>query len=349
MKYIQLLTLEIAHDYYADQRCNDFQIMPTPETQKLLKNCRCMLKSFQGGIQILMPIIEKGIPFIPLSADTIFAFYLRLQNPDFGLITDTTEIGKIASPLYTNTGVIPNLSLVSRQAKLTESLIVSQPAQKEQFILSGKPQTGLEPKDFVVQGLETVSNPDSYDPVAKTITLNSISASIGTQFTVTYPVAPQLNRSVFADVEINFKDAQMRKLDVMKNFKVIFTAKNARWKYYVVIDKVDNKQSIPTIEDKDKIVIFNIADRTDLTKVLDPSDDIAKKLAEQYPNRYYFRFVSNSFIPCRQTTRKAIQLQLDGEKVVDALPNPSFQNYTIDLRNSVKELSLYHIVQYFAR
>jgi hypothetical protein len=344
MKYLQLLSLEITHEYYADQRCTDFQIVPAAATQTLLRNSRCIVKSFPNAIRILIPVSDQGIPFISLSEQLILTFELRLENPDFALFTDLTEMSAVEFPAYTNSGVTPNLHLVSRPAKITESLVVSRPAEKEQFVLSSKPRPNLQPDGFDIQGLGAVSHPESFDPATKIITLNSKSAAPGSPFAVTYFSAPTLNRNVFAYVEISFADPLMRKLDTPKTFRVVFTAKHARWKYYVVLD---NNTLSPTIEDKDKVVTFN--ESTDLSKVSDPSDEIAKKLMEQYPNRRYFRFVSDSFIPCRQTTRKAVQLQLNGEKVVGTLPNPSFQNYTIDLRNSKKELSLYHIVQYFAR
>jgi hypothetical protein len=341
MKYVLLFSLEIVHDYYADQRCSDFLIIPTPDTQKLLKNVRCVLKSYSNRIEIWAPITDTGQPFVPLSADARFTFHLQLLNPDFALFTDTTEIGKMVSPLYTNTGADPKLSLVSRQAKSTENLVVSRPAAREQFILSGKPRPGLQSKDFVTEGLGAVSKPDAYDPDAKTITLNSTSGSMGTQFTVTYPVTPHLHRNVFADVEIDFQDTQMQNLDSEKNFKIIFNSKQVWWKYYLITDsKPFTPAIIEDIKDRDNLVKFRINnDEDDITKQL--ADQFPK---EQFPNMRYFQFISDARIPCRQTIRKIIQLQMDKDKVV--LPNPSYQNYT-HKSNSETEQAVYHIVKYF--
>jgi hypothetical protein len=264
MKYIQLLSLEIVHDYYADRRCDDFHIIPTTETQKLLKNFRFVLKPYPGRMEIWAPVTAEDRLFIPLSTDTIFTFHLELQNPDFVLFTD----------------------------------------------------------------------------------LNNISASRGTQFTLTYPAAPPQKRNYFAEIEINFKYDNMAKLVGGKEFQVTFQPKQVRWKYYVI---TDNNLPAPTLEDRDKAVIFNIKDRIDLTKTPDLSDTIAQMLAEKHPDKKYYRFVSDSLLPCQQITSKVIQLQMGKGKVVDALPNPSIQKYTIDLRGSIKELTLYHIVKYFIR
>ena len=81
----------------------------------------------------------------------------------------------------------------------------------------------------------------------------------------------------------------------------------------------------------------------------DPSDAIATGLAEKYPDMQYFRFISNALIPCQQVPRKNIQLQINGEKVINAIPNPPVQNYGLDVKMSNKEYSLYQIVKYFTQ
>jgi len=340
MTYHQLLSLELVHDYYEDLKCPDFQITPTPTTQKLLKNYRGTLKTFPGGIRILISISSNDIPFIPLSDDLNFTFYLQLQNPDFILFTDFTEISSLESPLYTNNNVQAELSLVDRQESMTEKLVVIQPDKNEPFILSRKPRLNLSRMDFQVTGLQAVSIPESFEPEKNMITINSQAAAIGTQFNVTYPVKPKRERNVFAEIEIGFNSQQMRDLTVEKKFQIKFTAKKTRWKYYVVTDK---NNATPTIEDGENAITFNSEDP------FNPMDKIAIMLKDKYPNKGYYQFISSSLIPCRQSARKAIQLHLDGEKVVTTLPNPSYQNFTIDIRDSLEETGLYHIVKYLAR
>jgi hypothetical protein len=347
MKYIPLFHLEILHEYYADQRCSDFSVEPTPETQKILHNFRGQLKSLSNGIRVLVPITDDGLHFIPIVVDSVLVFQLRLQNRDFPLFTDLTQMDHVTSPLFTNTKVEPQLKLISRPMLFTEKIAVRQPLKQERFILSGTPQSGLQPQDFLLDGLAAVSKPTTYEEAAKIITVDSESASIGTPFRVTYPMTPPLVRDTFAKVEIKCDKDLIDNVSGNIKFRILFQAKQARWKYYLVLNKVDNNPLLPTIEDKESAIVFKEADRTDLVKTPDPGDGIAMRLAQQYPNLQYFRFVSNSLVPCRETARRTIQLQLDGDKVVDTLPNPLIQNCVLDVRNANKEHALYHVFNYF--
>jgi hypothetical protein len=282
MKYHQFLSLELTHNYYTNQKSPDFQIIPTPTTEKLLKNHRSILKTYTGGIKILLSIMDDGTLFIPLSEDLKLSFHLQLQNPDFALFTDTTEFSSVTPLLYTNDGTQAELKLFDRRETFTEELTVSQPVK---------------------------------------------------------PVQSHRKKDVFAEIEFNFSTPQMRALNVEKNFQIKFMAKNLRWKYYLVTDKSD---LTPTIKDGEKIITFTLENPTS-------SDEIVTMLNEKYPGKGCYQLVSSALIPCQQSARKAIQLYLDGEKVVNALPNPPYQNFTIENRDSQEEAGLYQIVRYFAR
>lgn len=344
MKYLQLFSLELMHDYYTDRRCSDFEIEPTPETQKLLGNCRCVLKPLPNGIRVLILGDSLQTPFIPLPADATFGFHLRLQNPNFILFTDFSEIGLAAAPLYTNKPSKSELTLVSRETSAIESFVVRKPAKKDAFVLGGRPLDGTALTAFRVDGLGAASNPVGYDETSKVMIVNSTAAKADAAFTVTYPTAPQLKRGVFADVEIKYNQTIAGGAN---KFQVVFKAKKVRWKYYFVTNKIENKPNIPAIEDKDKGVVFDTTGQTDLTQSPDLADKIASELSTQYPNMQTFRFVSDALVPCQEKARKSIQFQLNGDKILDALPNPSLQNYVIDTRDSKKEDSLYHIIKYF--
>ncbi|HET7713658.1 MAG TPA: hypothetical protein VFK94_05110, partial [Patescibacteria group bacterium] len=305
MKYLPLFSLEILHDFFANERCTDLSLESAPGTQKLLGKYRCTLKFLPNGLQVLAPITEEGLPLIPISQGTVFGFYLRLENQDFPLFTDMTEINQMISPSYTNVKSDPVLHLVSDSPKATESFIVRQPAKAEQFTLGGKPRPALQPKEFVIEGLDRVSAPNSYDEAGKVITVNSKSVAEGTPFTVSYPSIPLLERGVFAQVQIKYSDRMLQNLERGNLFQLRFKSKDTRWKYYLVLDKVDTNPLVPVIEDKEKGILFKVEDRTDLVETPDVSDPIAVQLAKQHPDRQYYRFVSSSLVPCRETTRKA--------------------------------------------
>lgn len=350
MKYLTLFRLEILHAYYPDQRCPDLQIEPTPWTQKLLDDCRCILKPLPNGVQALVMVNEKDRPFIPLPSDPVFVFGLRLQNPDFGLFTDLTAYSQAAAPLYTQASPATSgeLTLTSREAWFTEHFAVREPSTKEAFSLSGRPLANLKTAGaFTVKGLAAKTGRKVYDEKARVLVVNSAAVHSGTPFTVTYPTLPRLERGVFAEAEIKYDAKPASLAGDVHSFQIGFKPKEARWKYYVLTDKADNISVPPAIEDKDKAIFFNAEDRTDLTQTPDASDLVAARLAEQHPDKQLYRFLSSALVPCRAAARKNIQFQFNGQKVIDALPNPSLQNYSMDLRNATQEYTLHHIVKYF--
>ena len=99
MKYLSLFSLELLHEYYSNRRCSDFEIEATPETQKLLKNYRCNLKPLPNGVRVLTMGNGTNSPFIPLPEKVTFGFQLRLQDPNFILFTDFSELDLAAAPL----------------------------------------------------------------------------------------------------------------------------------------------------------------------------------------------------------------------------------------------------------
>src|SRR5215510_14155895 len=54
MKFFAVFSLQLLHAYYRDGRCLDFAIEPTLETQRLLTNHRCVLKTTPNGVQVLI-------------------------------------------------------------------------------------------------------------------------------------------------------------------------------------------------------------------------------------------------------------------------------------------------------
>ena len=351
MKYLPLLNVYLTHTYHADGRCPDFRIEPTSETQRLLDNYRCVLKPLPDGIRVLTAVDDHGDPFIGMRKGTTLAFRLRLQNPDFALFTDLTEFAKAAAPVYTNdqvsAGAPVRLKLASHQAWSTEHMVVRQPSTEDSFTLSGRPLVGLQAADFKVVRSGQANNPAHYDPTTKVITIDSSAASAGDTFEITYPTAPRRANGVFADIEIHYGDSVPTVAPGPAIFQVDFAAKPARWKYYIVADSAN---ATFRIEDKDKQAPLVFSAGTNLNQP-DPSDAVATALAQQYPEMQRLRFISETLVACRQTARKSIQLLVDGNLAVSALPNPALRNYTIDVKpgDLAGEHALFHVVTFLTQ
>jgi hypothetical protein len=361
MKFLPIFVLRVTHAYYTDNRCPDFLIEPNPETERLLSNHRCVLKPLPDGIRVLTAVDEGGKAFIALPPEATFTFHLRLHNPDFVLFTDLSDIDNLAAPLYTNAGLKSGdsrksikLGLLSRTARFTESFSVVQPASKDHFTLRGRPLEKLALSDFKVEDSSKVIL-KKYNPTGKVITVKSQSAPKGEKFTVTYPVEPRLERGVFADAEIHWNNSLSSTSDIPVEFLIAFTAKQNLWTYYFVTD-LDRSKGSFQIDVKDQShldsasVMFSEKNRRDLNQDPDPFDDMAKALAEQYPEMQRLRFVSDDLIPCRQAARKYLELYLDGNLVCRALPNPSFRNYAkIEVKVGAhlhRQDALFQVVKY---
>ncbi len=351
MKFLPLLNLAITHNYYNDSRCPDFYIEATADTTQRLKNYRCVLKALPNGLRILTAVTDNDKQFIPLQSGLKFTFQLRLQNPDFALFTDLTAIKQQLAPLYTNLNLSlaepVQLTLTSRQASSTESFAILNPATENSFTLSGRPLAGLQSTDFRLEGL-AASNPLAYDARAKMITINSQTKSEADLFKATYPIRPQLANGVLADVEIHCNDSLPQVTYGPAEFEITFQSKKARWKYYLIADKSEAQFYI---EDKDSSPLtFSADNQTNLNEHPDSSDHVAQLLAEQYPDKQRLRFVSDNLVSCQQAARKSLQLYLNGNQVMEALPNPSLRNYSsmniISNREWQKEDALFQIVKY---
>lgn len=351
MRYLTLFTLEILHGYYADGRCPDFLIEPAPDTRRLLKGHRCVQKPFRNGLRVLTPIEPGSGAFIPFRESTVFAFRLRLLNPDFELFTDMTDTDLTRIPLYANNapGASGDLVPVSRERVSAEKFIVQTPSAQETFRLHGRPSpnSGVAGSP-IVEGLGKKAERCGYDPDTNTIVVDSSKVKPGSSFTVRYSLSlAEPERGVFAEAELRFSPGAPKLEENAESFRITFGAKKARWIYYVLTDGTNLQSVLPTLEDKERIISFGEAELLDFSKGAVPDDGIARGLAERYPGGRCFRFVSSGLVPCSQRPRKSIQLRLNGNGVMGPLPNPPLPNYRIDLRDSEREHTLYQVIRNF--
>jgi len=129
MKYLPLFKLWVRHSYYSDQRCPDFEIEASVETERLLKNHRCVQKMQEDGFTILMAVDEQNRPFIPLASEAVFSFDLRLQNQAFAYFTDLSDFSGNTAPLFSNINLSVGESILPLSAGLaaaTEAFLAAQ-------------------------------------------------------------------------------------------------------------------------------------------------------------------------------------------------------------------------------
>lgn len=88
MSHARLLGIALRHAYYKDGLCGDLSLAPTGDTQRLLKNHRCVFKPKANGADLYVETGGDGKPKIPFAQGISLSFDLRLKNPEFPLFTD---------------------------------------------------------------------------------------------------------------------------------------------------------------------------------------------------------------------------------------------------------------------
>jgi hypothetical protein len=152
-----------------------------------------------------------------------------------------------------------------------------------------------------------------------------------------------------AEVEINYNDTWVDVAAGPQTFEIAFKTKRARWAFYVISDRPEAEFRVE--DNSASPLLFSEANRIDLSKQPDPADEVARTLAAQYPTMQRWRFLSDEPVPCRQAARKTIRLRLNGQTVLETLPNPSLRNYsTIQISSNgslEKEDALFQVINYF--
>jgi hypothetical protein len=86
-RYKILFIAEVLHEFYKNKQCNDFKIVPSEQTRKLLGNYRLLYKMVQNKLVILIKVNDDGAdidkPFITINPLHKFVFYLELMRPVF--------------------------------------------------------------------------------------------------------------------------------------------------------------------------------------------------------------------------------------------------------------------------
>jgi len=360
MKFLPIFTLRVTHDYYTDGRCPDFIIQPDKQTARIVGKHRCVVKSLPDGLRLLTVVVENQKPLIALPDEIKFTFHLRLQNPDFVFFTNLLDFNDRLAPVYTNADLgaedARQLRLDSRTALQTERLAVDQPAAEENFVLAGRPLKGLDLVDLEFEGSAKVK-PIKYNSADKILTVDSQSAPQGETFAIKYPVAPKLERGVWADVEIYNNDSLLQIDEGPVEFQIAFTTLQARWKYYLVTDLKGTADGFRIVNADPAAAVsapvFSEANWRDLKQDPNPLDELAREMAARYPKLERNRFISDDLVPCRQAATKYLELHLDDNRLFGALPNPSLRNYSNIEVNADADLprqaALFHVLKYITQ
>lgn len=82
MKYTDLFSVEILHDYHADGRARHCALLPTPECKRLLRDSGLITKMHRNKLYVIARTDDGTMPFHPLPAASPFTFYLQVLSSD---------------------------------------------------------------------------------------------------------------------------------------------------------------------------------------------------------------------------------------------------------------------------
>ena len=143
MKFAPIFTIVCRHSYYTDGVCQDFDVVATADTERLLKNRHCLLRSQPGGVLCSAELNDDGSMFIAVGPTETLNFNLILTNAGFALITDMTAIAKQIAPFFTPADTDINkagsLRLASRDQTLDNGVFAAVKIPGKVFANPGAP------------------------------------------------------------------------------------------------------------------------------------------------------------------------------------------------------------------
>ena len=92
--YKILFAVDLQNEYYSNGKCNDISLVPSAQTMLLLKNRQMLCKMVGNKFVLLVKVKDKNAgadankPFVTLSSDEKFIFFLQLEKPVFTTITN---------------------------------------------------------------------------------------------------------------------------------------------------------------------------------------------------------------------------------------------------------------------
>lgn len=92
--YKILFAIDLQNEYYTNGKCNDISIVPSADTALLLKNRQMLYKMVGNKFVVLVKVhdssagVDADKPFVSLSSDEKYVFFLQLEKPIFTTITN---------------------------------------------------------------------------------------------------------------------------------------------------------------------------------------------------------------------------------------------------------------------
>lgn len=76
-------TIELLHAFFADTRSRQLRLVPTPECSRILSGHRMVVRQIDNRLYVLVWTDDNSVPLIDIAPETVFRFYLIVDDPAF--------------------------------------------------------------------------------------------------------------------------------------------------------------------------------------------------------------------------------------------------------------------------
>lgn len=102
MNYKLFFDIQIKHQYFEPESCEDLVIHPSQETARIFKGQHLIVKKTNVGIQVLIPLDEKGNIKVNLSKEDVMSFLIFPSTAGFSAYTDLSALDEGEVFSFTN-------------------------------------------------------------------------------------------------------------------------------------------------------------------------------------------------------------------------------------------------------
>jgi len=268
--YQYFFKLRLLHNYYTAGYAKDFKIVPLPQTEKILKRHKLILKMRENGFDIGSLMEDSSTPFIDLGTDQKLSFALVLLNRSFHNFTALDTLDSFTQGYH-----LDNLDLDAEEMtedgwNLVElrnsSFNYSKTVSADKVELAITDPFGAEMYNDEIDGIG-----DQFNHLIE----------IGNRPAGLYTITPTIDDVEQAE-EAYYLGRDLKKLrpfavidfysseldyENVKTYTIQFEAKTSQWKYMLNLGK-DYTGSTITIEDTRDIpeIIFKSTGGNDLSE-----------------------------------------------------------------------------------
>ncbi len=333
MKYIELFSIKVDHNFYNIDEDDSLVVLPRLQTKQAMANLKLISSVKPMQTVVLQEVLNDGrTPVSKIDEGICFEFELRIKNNVLPIITDFKPVN-LKQILqgetyiqYSNSNLVGIQNELSKTIKWpyqTDCFTVNNPSAQEFFFISQDTIAGTTIADINILGIPGISNPVVYSKELKRIGINTSTVEKGQKFLVSYRRMKKMP-GVFGIIKIcksgDFTDSPVYRISLISQEQI--------WKYYVILPLGETKVSV-----QDKYIKRPGGKITFNSTVLTTDSNLTQlelKLIGTFTNQSIVRIESE----------RAIKYSGSPYKDLNLIYQPSTSSTPIDIKNLSNPLAI---------